>query len=288
MSQSVSKTRSIPPVAFLASGGIFLFAAIVAAVHSVALGVPSLLNWTVGEAATACAGFGTVAAISFALYQFSRERLIERSKFALDMAMAGVERSYAVLTAVEPPTNIAWVAGARVLLRAQTLATNITEVEHHAAWRLFEEEWRIKFHHLTTKPAEYYFGLPSPSATHEKLDYQDAHLKTMMLASGYEPSITMTNRQGSASFDRMLNPRPLKVIFDFAQFPENYRETDGLQTIGKFSRSDRDRMDIGNLWGLFAYLYARDKWTIGFRKLHDRPGSSSSVFDDDDDEDGDN
>lgn len=275
MSRATSIT--VPPAAFAITGAAFLFAAVVAALHSVSLGLPPLLHWTVGEAATACAGFGTVAAICFALFQFTQERKFQRSRFALDMAMDGVERSHAVLTSTDPATNVSWVNGARLLLHAEALSRSISEDEHKAAWTLFKEEWRIKFYALTLLPAEYFFGLPLPAAAiPTNADYSDQHLKGMMERSAYEPTIVMTGRQGSGSRDRMLSVRALKVIFDFAQFPEDYRATDPLQAAGDFTQADRDRMDISSLWGLFAYLHARDRWSVAFGKLTEKNSPSES------------
>lgn len=264
---SRNSSITLPPTTFGIVGAVFLLAAVVAALHSVALGLPSLLHWTVGEAATACAGFGTVAAICFALFQFTQERSFQRSRFALDMAMDGIERSYAVLTSTDPATNVSWVNGARLLLHAEALARSISEDEHKAAWNLFKEEWRIKFYDLTLLPAEYFFGLPVLAALPMNADYGDERLREMMERSAYEPTIVMTGRLGTGSRDRMLSVRALKVIFDFAQFPEDYRASDPLQAAADFTQADRDRMDISSVWGLFAYLYARDRWSVAFGKL---------------------
>jgi hypothetical protein len=67
----------------------------------------------------------------------------------------------------------------------------------------------------------------------------------------------------------MLHPRAIKVVYDFAQFPDNYRETDVLQSVPEFGQADIDRLDISSRWGLFAYLHARRKWSSAFGKIHE-------------------
>lgn len=61
------------------------------------------------------------------------------------------------------------------------------------------------------------------------------------------------------------------VVFDFASFPDNFPESDPLQKVGAFTKKDRDTLDISDMWGLYAYLYATEKWTAINGKVHERP-----------------
>jgi hypothetical protein len=251
-----------------AIAAVFFLLSMVAAAHIFALGVPTILKWTTGEAATACAGFATVAAVSLALFQFQRQSTIANSKFALDMAMSGIERSHQVITTNATARNIAWVNGARILLRALAVANDIREPEHRSAWELFKEEWRIRFHALIDQQAEYYFGLPAAPSYANHIDYSDDRLAKLMLESSREMSITLEGRSGTENPNTMLNLRALKAVFDFARFPENYRDTDVLQAVGEFSKADIDALDIGSRWGLFAYLRARKTMNVSYGQVY--------------------
>lgn len=273
MREKIPKIRRVPtrvPKLWFGIGGLgFLLAAVVAAFHSLPSVLPSLLGWTVGEAATACAGFATVSAVLFALYQFSAQWTSEASRFALNLAMQGVQQAHAVIVAQKPPTNIAWVNGARLLLRAQSVAENIEDEVHKAAWDLFKEEWRIKFHHLIAAPAEYYFGLPEiPDPEPHDLDYTDERLQAMMRRASYQPTIKMTGRSGHGSEDTMISPTALKIVFDFTRYPTDYEKSDRLRSAGSFSQVDIDELDMLGRWGLFAYLRARKKYGVAFGKVY--------------------
>lgn len=258
-----------PQTGFAAGGFVFLAASIVAALHSLPPVLPSALHWNVGDAATACAGFATVSAVFFALHQFAVRWQGDASKFALDMAMQGVRQAYEVISAQNPPTNVSWVNGARLLLRAETVARNIAEPDHKDAWDLFKEEWRIKFAAIISSPAEYFFGLaPDSQADPLDIDYSDERLEDMMLRASLQSTIKMTNRSGMGSDHTMLSLRALKVVYDFAKFPPEYQNSDFLNTVGDFTQEDIDQLDILSRWGLFAYLRARRIFTASFGKVH--------------------
>ena len=78
----------------------------------------------------------------------------------------------------------------------------------------------------------------------------------------------MTNRSGIASDHTMISLRALKVIYDFAKFPPEYKDSDFLHAVGDFTREDVDQLDLLGRWGLFAYLYARRTFHAAFGRVH--------------------
>ena len=124
-------------------GGVFLSVAVVALFHTVSFGWPPLINWRPDVAASVMSGAGTIGLIFFGFGTWFGGRVTQRSKNYLDFATEGIRRAYSVLESDQPTRNIAWVNAARLIRRAEKVASNIVEADHEDAWKLFREESRF-------------------------------------------------------------------------------------------------------------------------------------------------
>lgn len=268
------KLRDWTSPLLLAGGFLFLAASALAALHSVALGLPSLVRWTVGEAATACAGFGTISAVLFALYQFVRQWVHARSKFSLDMAMAGVQRAHAIIGEASPTSRIGWINAARVMSRALKTAANVSEQDHLDAWELFREEWRITFYYVLLRSPEYFFGLPEPPNYEDaNAHYDDATVRRLMGQQIAHRATSRSGRSSEGSGFRMLDTASIKVFYDFAKFPSDYADPMDRE---RFSPQEIDRVER-DMFGLSVFLRAaRRYYTVG-NQVVDRDAEARGV-----------
>jgi len=114
------------------------------------IGLPSGPQYAAGAGSAFAAG----AAVLFGAWQYGQTDEYTRSKFALDTAMAFVERAHVILDAPPPATRIQWVHAGRVLARAMKMAKALPVATHREAWEQFREEWRIKFYRFLCRSPE--------------------------------------------------------------------------------------------------------------------------------------
>lgn len=258
MNARFSPTRWRALLLFL--GALFLVVAIVSAFHSIDQGLPSWLNWDTGDAATASAGFATVAAIFLGLYQFQHQGLSDLSKFALEMATAGVQRAHTVLREDKPTRNIAWVNAARLLSRSQDTATGITEQDHVHAWELFHEEWRIRFHEFLRCGPRYYFGLDTCDAYQKDIVIDDEAVRQMLVDSARVTKVEIDGFSSTGFSDTILVERAIRVIYEFAKAPANW--TNHLAGRSAFTSDQVEDLNMQGMNGLLAFIKIRRKYDL--------------------------
>jgi hypothetical protein len=236
-------------------GLAFVALTMIAVAHSVAFGLPSLINWQTDDAIATTATFGTVAAIFIGLFQFRHQDEIQRSQFALDVAKEGVARAYQVLGSDQPTRRIAWVNAARILLRSTEAARNIKEPDHAASWELHKEEWRIKFVPFLRCSPQYYFGLGTFDQYGESIKLDDGEIKRLLEGTNVVTEFEVANYSSTSLSDKMLQERVIRVIFEFAAFPDSW--IDPLKETDRFADAEIQRLDNQDLNGLLGYVKVR-------------------------------
>lgn len=207
---------------------------------------------------------GTCAAgagVFFAAWQYGRQDAASRSSFALQMAMDGVRRAYAIIDISGPATRIQWVNAGRVMSRATQTSKNIRERDHKDAWDQFREEWRIKFFHFLTRSPEYYLGLAEPADFDPtKIAYLDEKLIELLKQTEIKSRFAMQSSSGSGTSNSYLSLKSIKPIYDFAQYDDEWR--DPLGTVQDFTAQDKKAMMNRDMKGLSLTIYALNKWTV--------------------------
>lgn len=209
---------------------------------------------------------GTLAAgagVFFAAWQWGQQDASQRSKFALDMAMEGVQRAHTILAESKIATRIQWINAARVLARAVQTSKNITSHDHRDAWNQFREEWLIRFFYYLRRSPEYYMGLPEPEDFDPlKLSYPDAKIKTLLKQTAIESTVDTEHSHRSGSGNSYLEPLSLKVIYAFAQYDADWQ--DPLDVVERFTTAERKSAGRRDMPGLHIYLDAVRRFeTIG-------------------------
>ena len=254
-----------------------------------ALLLTGLLSWfdTSGAAASAASAFAAGAAVFFAAWQFGQQDATQRSKFALDMAMDGVQRTYAIINVPGPATRIQWVNAGRVMARAIQTSKNVTAAGHRDAWDQFREEWRIKFYPFLARSPEYYLGLDEPQEFDpNNMAYRDDRLIDLLKKTEIKSRFAMQNRSGGGTSSSYLSMLSIKPIYDFAEYDSGW--SDPLDAVDDFTKDDEKRMRNRDMKGLSLVLYALDKWTVmgakvlETKKLKSGDWKPEDVIDDED------
>lgn len=238
-----------------------------------------------GAAASAASAFAAGAAVFFAAWQFGQQDASQRSKFALDMAMDGVQRTYAIINVPGIATRIQWVNAGRVMARATQTSKNITAADHRDAWDQFREEWRIKFYHFLTRSPEYYLGLEEPADFDpNKMAYLDDKMIELLKKTEIKSRFAIQNKSGSGTSNSFLSLDSIRPIYDFAQYDE-WR--DPLDNVEDFTPSEEKSMMNRDMKGLGLTVYALNKWTVTGSKVIERKNIASGDWkpEDVDDED---
>lgn len=214
-----------------------------------------------GFAASAASAFAAGAAVLFAAWQFGQQDASQRSKFALDMAMDGVQRAYAIINQPGRATRIQWVNAGRVMARAIRTSRNVTVADHRDAWDQFREEWRIKFYHFLTRSPEFYLGLDEPTDFNpNKMAYLDDKLVELLKQTEIKSRFAMQGRSGSGTSNTILSMDSIKPIYDFAEYDEEWQ--DPLDHTVDFTKQHQVTMQNRDMKGLSLVLYASEKWTV--------------------------
>ena len=240
-----------------------------------------------GFAASAASAFAAGAAVLFAAWQFGQQDATQRSKFALDMAMDGVQRAYGIISQPGRATRIQWVNAGRVMARAVRTSRNVTAADHKDAWDQFREEWRIKFYHFLTRSPEFYLGLDEPADFNpNKIVYLDEKLIELLKQTEIKSRFAMQGSSGSGTSNTILSMDSIKPIYDFAEYDEEWQ--DPLDHTVEFTKQHQATMRNRDMKGLSLVLYALDKWTvlgskvIETKKINSGDWKPEDVVDDED------
>ena len=255
----------------LATGLIFLLAAILAGFHSLDLGWPSLVAWPTMEASSACAGFGTTSAVSLALFQFFRLQRISSSSRRLDAARRGIIQAYEVLQKERPTRQIAWVNAARLVLRSNELARALTEQVHEREWKLFVEEWRVAYLEYLQADYTYFFGTEELKRFPDDLKIERRDLEALASKIADNRTFEIDGYHSSLFADLVLSERSIKVIYEFARLYD--QADDPLQSCEPFKEEEIEEVGNYHLNGLFAFLRIRRKYNLDGGEVSEWPKS---------------
>lgn len=250
-------------------GVLFLAVSLIAGFHTFSLGAPSLVGWSPDTAASVMAGTGTVAAILFAIGQFAALEMTRRSQACLDAARDGIRRAHDVIIADEPTRNIAWVNAARLVRRSLTLSNQIATPDHRETWKLFREEWRIRFLKFIDADLRYYFGVGELVPV-EVLNIDQARIDQLATVTHRRRELNIAGLTAEHADTLMIVPRALKTIYDFV------REFDGnddpLDDAPDFDEVDDGQLMRRDHFGLLAYTRLLDRYTFhGGRAVRIQP-----------------
>ena len=244
---------------FLLAGFCLMLFALVAMFHTVDFGIPSLLSWDRNIASRMLGGTATSAVVFFGLAQWLIAQMEQRSRHCLEAAMEGVKCAYNMISGDEPSRNIAWVNGARLILRSQILASRVSEQDHKETWRLFKEEWRIRFLKFIDANVEYYFGIGKmESGDHTTLD--EEKIQKLATQSVKKKSLNIETIHSDLTGSTRITLRSLKVIFDFVK--EYNLEDDPLSKSPKIEEHDLEDVLGRDHYGLSAYLDTMDRYVF--------------------------
>lgn len=242
-----------------AFGSVFLLIAVAAGCHTFSWNIPSLMNWSPEVAANMMAGSGAVAAIFFGLSQWMANQATARSKQNLDAACEGIRRAYDVLTGDKPERSFAWVNAARLILRSLDLADRLTEEDHTRAWKLFREEWRIRFVSFLSADLPYYFGVGEWTPA-TKINVTPQLISSLAKQSWAERELEIEGLHASISDTRMLSERALRAIFNLVTMYDPNDEP--LDKIEDFDKATKDALLRRDHYGAYAYLELTERFTF--------------------------
>ncbi|MEZ6028349.1 MAG: hypothetical protein R3C46_01240 [Hyphomonadaceae bacterium] len=229
----------------------FLLLAGAAGAHTFSWGLPSLVGWKPDTAAAMMAGSATVAAILFGLAQFGDRQVTQRSQYCLEAATQGIRSAYEVLQQDHEDRNLVWVNAARLVLRSLKLASNLSEPDHIEAWKLFREEWRIRFLRFLDADLPYYFGVqsysPFTNVEVTKEVVEDLHKRSMQTRT-----LTIEGLDASIDDSKMVTARALRAIYDFVLAYD--RNDEPLDDVSDWSDTDMHELLNRDHYGLRAYL----------------------------------
>jgi hypothetical protein len=248
-------TRDFTKTALLVMGAVFTVCAVTALAHTVSLGAPSMIAWTPSVAATSAAGFGTTAAIFFALYQHFTALEDARSERKLNAARRGIEQAWHVLDREQPTRNMAWVNAARLILRSRNLANELTNQDHKKEWALFVEEWKIRILPFLSASHEYYFGYGDFSPFESDTDISEKDIHSIAESSAQEKSLSIGGYSSTLFADTILNERAIRTVYLFTRIYD--QNDDPIKKETQFSDQEIEEVSNSHLNGLFSFLKIR-------------------------------
>ncbi|MBK8199134.1 MAG: hypothetical protein IPK75_12280 [Acidobacteria bacterium] len=253
---------------FPALGALLLLSSLVCAAHSISLGLPAIIQIDANSAAGSAGAFAAGSGLFFAINQYYRSELVHRSQRALDAACRGVERAWLVIDSDAPTRNIAWVNAARLLLRAQHLSKSITEEYHEREWRLFTEEWKIKFLPFLSNSHEYYFGLPSSDPVVPATKIEKTDIDSIAERSVVETSLEIDGYSSTLHANSFVSERAIRVIFEFTEIYDH--NDDPLNNTRGFLDDGMTQVENRHLLGLLAYLKIRLRYLFIGEEVRER------------------
>lgn len=239
-------------------GFVFVVGAVIALAHIFSLGFPTLVGWPPNVAAAVAAGFGTTAAVSFGIFQHFYSEETNRSERNLEAARRGIQQAWEVLSNDSPTRNMAWVNAARLVLRSQKLALQITRNEHRSEWNLFVEEWKIRFLPFLTASHEYYFGYGSFEEFSPSLELSNLDIAKIAEAVDQVTSLSIGGYSSTLYSDTQVRERAIKVIIDFTSIYDP--ADDPIQDHDELSEGDLWNISSRHLNGLFVFAKIRREY----------------------------
>jgi len=176
------------------------------------------------------------------IYIYVIQKKYEKSAFRLESALDTFEETHKLL---EDKNNdrVKWVTAARALQRGVRIASGITEQVHKDVLEVHRDRYRLIFGDI--------LGYDNPDITAAFFYGAPDHTVDIKEAAEYS-----SKKKNNVPQVLNLDKTSLKIIWDFAKFPSNYK--DPISDVKPFSSEEvDDSVNIIIFKGLFDYLRHR-------------------------------
>tara|TARA_R110001592_G_C13169166_1_gene749654 strand:- start:193 stop:1023 length:831 start_codon:yes stop_codon:yes gene_type:complete len=175
------------------------------------------------------------AGVLVAIFTFARERgkqISERERHVSEVILSQVKEGFeTVINLLSDQNNnrVTWVRASRTLLKAVNLKSKITSGEYMVAYDLEEERVRNELYTILTikdkktgernpLPPQFFYGIEEWKSS-KSLD--DAAIKSSSSTVAYSVTLDEVPPQ---PFLKPLSVHSVIAIFDFMEYPEDYKE----------------------------------------------------------------
>jgi len=189
------------------------------------------------------------------IYAYFRQGQYDKSAFRLASALDAFEEAHKLLRD-KNNDRVIWITAARALGRGTRIASGITEEVHKDVLEVQRDRYRLIFGVILGfdnqgVTGSFFYGAPD-----DIVDIDDAAKHASKDEKG-RPQL------------RNLSEKTLKVIWDFAQFPDRYE--DPISDVSEFSEKDvNNDFKILSYPGLFEFLRHYRKFISVKGQLHPR------------------